>query len=71
MSLNGTVAAQGTTADFRDDAAALISKLSHFITLKRGDMIYTGTVAPQLPGTRRQLWQDDIVEVEIGKALEL
>ncbi len=66
VSLNGTVAAQGTTADFRDDAAALISKLSHFITLKRGDMIYTGTVAPpQLPGTRRQLWQDDIVEVEI------
>ena len=66
--LDGVVAAQGSTADFRDDAAALISKLSHFVTLKRGDMIYTGTVAPpQLPGTRRQLWQDDIVEVEIEK----
>ncbi|MCY4356064.1 MAG: fumarylacetoacetate hydrolase family protein [Gammaproteobacteria bacterium] len=64
--LNGMLAAQGTTADFRNDPAALISKLSHYITLKRGDIIYTGTVAPpQLPGTRRQLWQDDILEVEI------
>ena len=33
---------------------------------QRGDLIYMGTVAPpQLPGTRRQLWQDDVVEVEI------
>ncbi len=64
--LNGVVAAQGSTAYFRNDPAALISKLSHYVTLKRGDVIYTGTVAPpQLPGTRRQLWQDDIVEVEI------
>ena len=64
--LDGVVAAQGTTADFRNDPAALISKLSHYITLKRGDLIFTGTVAPpQLPGTRRQLWQDDVVDVEI------
>ena len=64
--LNGVVAAQGTTADFRNNPAALISKLSHYVTLKRGDIIHTGTVAPpQLPGTRRQLWQDDVVEVEI------
>ncbi len=64
--LDGVVAAQGTTADFRNDPAALISKLSHYITLKRGDIIHTGTVAPpQLPGTRRQLWQDDVVDVEI------
>ena len=64
--LNGVVAAQGTTADFRNSPAALISKLSHYVTLKRGDIIHTGTVAPpQLPGTRRQLWQDDVVEVEI------
>lgn len=64
--LNGVVAAQGSTAYFRNDAAALISKLSHYMTLKRGDIIYTGTVSPpQLPGTRRQLWQDDVVEVEI------
>lgn len=64
--LNGVVAAQGTTADFRNNPAALISKLSHYVTLERGDIIHTGTVAPpQLPGTRRQLWQDDVVEVEI------
>ena len=64
--LDGVVAAQGTSADFRNSPAALISKLSHYITLKRGDLIFTGTVAPpQLPGTRRQLWQDDVVEVEI------
>ncbi len=64
--LNGVVAAQGSTAYFRNDPAALISKLSHYMTLKRGDIIYTGTVSPpQLPGTRRQLWQDDVVEVEI------
>ncbi len=64
--LDGLVAAHGTTADFRNDPAALISKLSHYVTLKRGDIIHTGTVAPpQLPGTRRQLWQDDVVEVEI------
>ncbi|GEM_PF-8206 len=64
--LDGVVAANGTTANFRNSPAALISKLSHYITLKRGDVIYTGTVSPpQLPGTRRQLWQDDVVEVEI------
>jgi len=65
--LNGVVAAQGSTAGFRNDPAALISKLSHHVTLKRGDIIFTGTVAPaQLPGTRRQLWQGDVVEVEIA-----
>ena len=64
--LDGVVAAQGTSADFRDTPARLISKISHYVTLKRGDIIFTGTVAPpQLPGTRRQLWQDDVVEVEI------
>jgi 2-keto-4-pentenoate hydratase/2-oxohepta-3-ene-1,7-dioic acid hydratase in catechol pathway len=64
--LDGVVAAQGTSADFRDNPATLISKISHYVTLKRGDIIFTGTVAPpQLPGTRRQLWQDDVVEVEL------
>ena len=64
--LNSQLAAQGSTRDFRDPPAALISKLSRYVTLQRGDLIYTGTVAPpQLPGTRRQLWQDDVVEVAI------
>ena len=64
--LNGVLAAQGTSADFRDSPASLISKISHYVTLKRGDIIFTGTVAPpQMRGTRRQLWQEDVVEVEI------
>jgi 2-keto-4-pentenoate hydratase/2-oxohepta-3-ene-1,7-dioic acid hydratase in catechol pathway len=43
-----------------------VSYISHFITLEPGDVIYTGTVAPQsLPGTRKQLRPGDVVEVEI------
>ena len=66
VELNGQRAAQGSSRYFRDPPARLISKISQYITLKRGDLIYTGTVSPpQLRGTRRHLWEDDVVEVEI------
>jgi fumarylacetoacetate (FAA) hydrolase family protein len=46
--------------------AKLIHYLSHFVTIQPGDVIYTGTVAPpSFPGTRRQMQDGDVIEVEI------
>ena len=67
--LNGALAARGSTAQYRNGPAAIIAKLSHNVTLKRGDIIYMGALSgaspSPLPGIRRQLWQDDVLEVEI------
>ncbi len=64
--LNGELGTRGRTPDMVCKPAYLVSYISHFITLAPGDVIYTGTVAPQsLPGTRKQLRPGDVVEVEI------
>ena len=64
--LNGELGTRGRTPDMVCKPAYLVSYLSHFITLEPGDVIYTGTVAPQsLPGTRKQLRPGDVIEVEI------
>jgi 2-keto-4-pentenoate hydratase/2-oxohepta-3-ene-1,7-dioic acid hydratase in catechol pathway len=64
--LNGELGTRGRTPDMVCKPAYLVSYLSHFITLEPGDIIYTGTVAPQsLPGTRKQLRPGDVGEVEI------
>lgn len=64
--LNGDLGTRGRTPDMICKPAYLVSYISHFITLEPGDVIYTGTVAPQsLPGTRKQLRPGDVVEVEI------
>jgi fumarylacetoacetate (FAA) hydrolase family protein len=49
-----------------NNPARLISYFSHFMTLQKGDIIYTGTAAPpSLPGIRRQMQDGDVVEVSI------
>ena len=64
--LNGDVNAKGRTPDMNHDPAMLVNYISHFMTLMPGDVIYTGTVAPQtLEGKRKQLRAGDVIEVEI------
>ena len=64
--LNGDVNAKGRTTEMNHDPAMLVNYISHFMTLMPGDVIYTGTVAPQtLPDKRKQLRPGDVVEVEI------
>ena len=64
--LNGELGTRGRTTEMMHKPAMMVSYLSHFLTLQPGDVIYTGTVAPQsLPGTRKELRPGDVVEVEI------
>ena len=58
--LNGDVVQKQTTADQIFDCPAIVSWVSHWVTLLPGDIIYTGT-----PGSTRKLSPGDIVEVEI------
>jgi 2-keto-4-pentenoate hydratase/2-oxohepta-3-ene-1,7-dioic acid hydratase in catechol pathway len=59
--VNGVVKQDSSTSDLIFDVAALISFVSHHMTLEEGDVISTGTpsgVGPLQPG--------DVVEVEIA-----
>ena len=58
--LNGEVVQKQSTADLIFDCAAIISRVSGWVTLLPGDIIYTGT-----PGSTRKLAAGDVVEVEI------
>lgn len=53
MRLNGEVRQQGYTGDMMFSVDEIISYVSRFVTLKMGDLIYTGTpvgVGPVVPG---------------------
>ena len=58
--LNGEVVQKQTTADLIFDCPAIVSRISGWVTLLPGDIIYTGT-----PGSTRKLSPGDVVEVEI------
>jgi 2-keto-4-pentenoate hydratase/2-oxohepta-3-ene-1,7-dioic acid hydratase in catechol pathway len=58
--LNGEVVQSQTTADLLFDCPAIVSRISGWVTLLPGDIIYTGT-----PGSTRKLSPGDVVEVEI------
>jgi 2-keto-4-pentenoate hydratase/2-oxohepta-3-ene-1,7-dioic acid hydratase in catechol pathway len=58
--LNGEVVQKQYTADLIFDCAAIVSRISGWVTLEPGDLIYTGT-----PGSTRKLSPGDVVEVEI------
>jgi 2-keto-4-pentenoate hydratase/2-oxohepta-3-ene-1,7-dioic acid hydratase in catechol pathway len=58
--LNGEVVQKQSTADLIFDCPAIVSRISGWVTLLPGDVIYTGT-----PGATRKLSAGDVVEVEI------
>lgn len=58
--LNGETVQKQTTADLIFDCPAIVSRISGWVTLLPGDIIYTGT-----PGSTKKLSPGDVVEVEI------
>jgi 2-keto-4-pentenoate hydratase/2-oxohepta-3-ene-1,7-dioic acid hydratase in catechol pathway len=58
-SLNGEEKVQGSTKDMIFSTSAILSTLSHVMTLEPGDLIHTGTpgIEPIKPG--------DVIEIEI------
>ncbi len=58
--LNGEVVQKQNTSDLVFGPVALVSFISHYVTLLPGDIIYTGT-----PGTTRKMNPGDVVEVEV------
>jgi 2-keto-4-pentenoate hydratase/2-oxohepta-3-ene-1,7-dioic acid hydratase in catechol pathway len=58
--LNGEVVQKQTTGDLIFDCPAIVRRISGWVTLLPGDLIYTGT-----PGSTRKLSVGDVVEVEI------
>jgi 2-keto-4-pentenoate hydratase/2-oxohepta-3-ene-1,7-dioic acid hydratase in catechol pathway len=58
--LNGEVVQRQYTADLIFDCASIVSRVSGWVTLMPGDLIYTGT-----PGSTRRVSPGDVVEVEI------
>ncbi len=58
--LNGEVVQQQYTSDLIFDCASIVSRISGWMTLMPGDVIYTGT-----PGSTRAMSTGDLVQVEI------
>jgi 2-keto-4-pentenoate hydratase/2-oxohepta-3-ene-1,7-dioic acid hydratase in catechol pathway len=58
--LNGNVVQKQFTSDLIFDCPAIVSYVSHWVTLLPGDIIYTGT-----PGSTKKMSAGDVVEVEI------
>jgi 2-keto-4-pentenoate hydratase/2-oxohepta-3-ene-1,7-dioic acid hydratase in catechol pathway len=68
--VNGIICQKGNTGDMIFNVATIVSYLSRFITLKPGDIIFTGTPAGVILGKKpeEQKWlkKGDIVEVTIS-----
>jgi 2-keto-4-pentenoate hydratase/2-oxohepta-3-ene-1,7-dioic acid hydratase in catechol pathway len=60
MRVNGQVKQSDSTKNLIHDVAAMVSYISHFVTLHTGDLIYTGT-----PGKTSAIKPGDVCEVEI------
>ncbi len=58
--LNGEVVQKQSTSDLMFDGPAIVEYISQWVTLERGDVIYTGT-----PGSTKKMNPGDTVEVEI------
>lgn len=58
--VNGEIAQEQRTSDFIFDVPTVIGFVSRYVTLTRGDVIYTGT-----PGNTRRMLPGDLIEVEI------
>jgi 2-keto-4-pentenoate hydratase/2-oxohepta-3-ene-1,7-dioic acid hydratase in catechol pathway len=67
--VNGELRQDGTTADMIFPVAEIVRYLSHFMTLRPGDVINTGTpagVALGQPEPKPYLRAGDVVELEVG-----
>ena len=60
--LNGEVVQEQSTDDLIFDCSTLLSFTSQYMTLERGDLIFTGT-----PNVTKKMSPGDTVEVEIEK----
>jgi 2-keto-4-pentenoate hydratase/2-oxohepta-3-ene-1,7-dioic acid hydratase in catechol pathway len=60
--LNGETVQKQTTGDLIFDCPAIVSRISGWVTLLPGDIIYTGT-----PGSTKKMSPGDVVEVELEK----
>lgn len=58
--VNGELRQSERTSDLIFGTAAIVSYVSRYVTLKAGDLIFTGT-----PGTTQALQPGDVVEVEV------
>jgi 2-keto-4-pentenoate hydratase/2-oxohepta-3-ene-1,7-dioic acid hydratase in catechol pathway len=58
--LNGETVQKQTTGDLIFDCPSIVSRISGWVTLLAGDLIYTGT-----PGSTRKMSAGDVVEVEL------
>ena len=58
--LNGELRQSERTKDLVYNVEAIVSYISHYVTLFPGDLIFTGT-----PGTTKAMKPDDIVEIEL------
>jgi 2-keto-4-pentenoate hydratase/2-oxohepta-3-ene-1,7-dioic acid hydratase in catechol pathway len=58
--LNGESVQKQYTSDLIFDCPTIVSRISGWVTLQAGDIIYTGT-----PGSTRKMSPGDVVEVEI------
>ena len=58
--LNGEIRQSERTKDLVYDVEAIVSYISHYVTLFPGDLIFTGT-----PGTTKAMKPNDIVEIEL------
>jgi len=58
--LNGEIRQSERTKDLVYDVEAIVSYISHYVTLLPGDLIFTGT-----PGTTKAMKPNDIVEIEL------
>ena len=58
--LNGKVVQSERTSGMTHDVAAIVSWISHYVTLNPGDVIFTGT-----PGSTSSMKPGDVVEIEL------
>ena len=58
--VNGEVVQSQRTKDLIFNVAEIVSYVSHYVTLKPGDVIYSGT-----PGTTKAFKPGDVIEVEV------
>ena len=69
LAINGNTVQQGNTGDMIHDFDAIVSYISQFVTLKTGDLIYTGTpsgVGPIKVGDHVEGWLEGTKVLEFN-----